>query len=459
MESLCEECKQTAQYSCQCNNKPYCSKHRKTHREKLPDAKHKFISIVDPKSIDIKIKPTAKTRPGTPTGERAKKPKTKGKKGKMHKRSVSELQTPKTATSNSGATLPKSQTAEETKQPKREEVKRQERRDFSKEEVKQILISELERLRSIRKEVNTKLSAEAQKHIKEIVENRAIMSKTISDKFLDCESSFKESITLVESSKSSKGLGCANSLLSRITENPDLNKNVVEIHSSVKEVTISLANTLKFEIKLARLDSVIKVKEFYEQNLAKIIEPLKPLFVEIINEKHFSKKKFKLNKVSLKKEGARQLAMLLNLYPKLTVLTLNECEIGPEGMKKLSHSIGNLRSLEKLNLHSNSLGSQGGRFLAPALKNLKELQLLNLSHNGLGPEGVRFISMVIKDLAELKEITLNTNNLGQGSVKHLTSSLVFAKKLELIKLEDNLFGTEDKRQLRQIVPRNCKLEI
>lgn len=458
MESLCEECKQTAQFSCKCNNKAYCRKHRKTHREKLPDAKHRFIAIVDPNAIEIKIN----TRTGTPTGNKTKKAKTKGKKGKQPKRSASAFATPKGGNSLSNTFLIKDPNKEETKQskqPKNEETKKYERKDFTKEEVKMLLTTELQRLRNLRKEVNSKLAAEAQKHIKEIVENRSEMSKTISQRFLECENSFKESITLVESAKSSKGLGCANSLLSRITENPDLNKTIVEIHSSVKEISLSLSNTLKFEIKLARLDSVIRVKDFYEHNLAKIHETLKPLFVEIINEKHFSKKKFKLNKVSLKKEGAKQLAMLLNLYPKLTVLSLTECEIGPEGMKKLSHSIGNLRSLEKLRLPTNALGSQGGRFLAPAIKCLKSLLFLNLSHNGLGPEGVRFISLVIKDLPELKEITLNTNNLGQGSVKHLTGSLVFAKKLELIKLEDNLFGTEDKRQLRQIVPRNCKLEI
>lgn len=93
---------------------------------------------------------------------------------------------------------------------------------------------------------------------------------------------------------------------------------------------------------MRKLNAIIDIEAYYNNNLNRIPEKLKEFFIEVINEDHYSKDKLVINGVDLGKHATKHLVVLLPLYGRITKLKLAGLNLKAEGMRRIAVIIGKM---------------------------------------------------------------------------------------------------------------------
>ena len=412
MENLCQECKQKAEFICFCTDCFICKGCREIHKKKYKGP-HKILISNDPdiEAIRLAYKNRNNPQKETPTPDVP-----------IEKKKIED---------------PPALVEE-------------------KKKIKHILSRDINSLTDFREKTIGSITDQAKSLIQEVI----VTYKSATDKFItECDSKGMMLSRALDHLNSSSDIS-TNLLLCKILDYPDLsNICLLDLKSTIQENIVSLENSLEFSLELMKFEENNQILDYFNQNKDTIAPPIKVLFEDIMNDRHFAKSTIKLVKVPLNKEGAAQLSLILPQFTALKVLQLSENELGLEGIKKLGPIISSCKSIRKLMISKNQLKGPGGKALAPFLKNMPEMLALDLSGNKFGSEGMKPISYSIQTMKKLKSLKIMSNSLGNDSINSIVSFLPNLKKLKTLRISGNSFHAEEQGLIEENAPDGCRVKF
>ena len=411
MDQVCQECKQKAEFICFCNDSYMCKGCREVHKKKYKGP-HKILLCNDPDLEKIKI----------------------------------SLKTGKSIDGKSGDTTPIEKPKPEDPPALVEE----------KNLMKTILNNEINLLNNFTDELIVTITDQAKTLIQNIVREYEKATTEFIDQCKTKEKAFTDSLDQLSTSEDIS----SNLLLCKLLDFPDLNSvELLNLNSVVTEQSISVENSLVFDIQFVKFEESNRVLKYFNENKESFIPAIKNLFEDVLNERHFTTSTIKLNKIILSKENAAQLSMILPQYPNVKILWLNENELGQDGIKVLGPALLQSNSLKKIIISKNALKGPGGKILASFLKEMKEIVSLDLSGNKFGSEGLKPICLALPNLSKLKTLKLMNNSLKSDSAGFLSSCLPALKKLKTLRLTGNSFDNEEQAIIEEHASNGCQIKF
>ena len=339
------------------------------------------------------------------------------------------------------------------------ETKRPEDIPAVKEEKNKIITfitGEMNQISSIRDSTVKSIADQATSFIQTIIGKYSAYTEKFITDYSEKENVLLEAINHLESSADIS----SNPLLCRMLDFPEItNIELFDLRSTIREEMVSLEPTLEFNIEFMRFEQSNQIYEYFNANKDSIIAPIKSLFVQILEEKHFSVTNIKLNRVPLNKESVQQLCMIIPQFPSLSVLNLSENDLGVEGLKALAPVLSSCKTLRKLMICKNLLKGPGGKILGELLKQLHELISLDLSGNKFGLEGIKPICLSLQCVSKLKTLKLTNNGLGVDCTNSLASCLPALKKLRSLKLSGNSFNNDEQVIIEDHTDSKCEIKF
>lgn len=407
MEEICSECQNKADLICFCSNVNICRTCLTEHKKK--PGRHKVILLNDP-DIEMLKKKYSKTSNG------------KKKKGKKQKGPKPE----------DNAVLKE------------------------KTELKEILLREIEKLIHFKDETLAKFKGETAKHIATLQRGHSAAKSYTGQTLLPRLTELRKAAKSLESGEINK----KNSIVSKAADGVHVeNYRLFAYTATVQEQCISIENAFEFEVSFLPLRSTMRIQEYYEENISTMDAKLSELYIEVLEEKHATRKIIKLHKVNLGNEGARHLGTLLPCFANLRVLKLQENQLNSDGAKPLAQGLSKCVQLQKLLIIRNSLTGPGMKFIADSIKDITSIVELDFTRNKLGLEGVQHLKTALVNLKELKTLRLTKNSLDDESAEVISSSVAGLKKLMSFNLRDNGFEHDGKMIIHDIVPKACNIEF
>ena len=110
-------------------------------------------------------------------------------------------------------------------------------------------------------------------------------------------------------------------------------------------------------------------------------------------------------------EGARALAIWLNISTKLRAIELRGNPLGDEGVSELAYGIGNSLTLTTLGLVQTDVSNEGAATLAASVRKTTALMALELSYNYIGEAGGKALAdaIVSNDKLRLTRFSIERN--------------------------------------------------
>ena len=322
--------------------------------------------------------------------------------------------------------------------------------------MKTILNNEINLLNNFTDELIVTITDQAKTLIQNIVREYEKATTEFIDQCKTKEKAFTDALDQLSTSEDIS----SNLLLCKLLDFPDLNSvELLNLNSVVTEQSISVENSLVFDIQFVKFEESNRVLKYFNENKESFIPAIKNLFEDVLNERHFTTSTIKLNKIILSKENAAQLSMILPQYPNVKILWLNENELGQDGIKVLGPALLQSNSLKKIIISKNALKGPGGKILASFLKEMKEIVSLDLSGNKFGSEGLKPICLALPNLSKLKTLKLMNNSLKSDSAGFLSSCLPALKKLKTLRLTGNSFDNEEQAIIEEHASNGCQIKF
>jgi hypothetical protein len=407
MDPICSECKQKAEFICFCNDSHLCKACREAHKKKFKGP-HKIILGNDPELDNIRIT-------------------FKSPKGKVEKQ-------------------------EEQKKKLEDAPALVEEKKMLKEKVR----NEIMRVEEFKTRLVNNVTNHATGLVKAVVSKYSGCLEDFNDACRVKEKALNDALEHLNGNQDISG----NSLLCKLLDFPDLDSaSLLDIKAVVREEVVSIQPNLTLKVELVKSEENNQILDYYTLNKDSILPPLKVLFEDILNERHFSMTSIKLPKISLAREALTQFSLLLPSFSGIKVLQLTENDLGLDGIKKISPILPKMTNLRKLAITKNVLKGPGGKFLAQFLKDLKELINLDLSGNKLASEGCKHVCLALQNLSKLKSLKLMNNGLGNDSAGFIISCLPSLKKLAQLRLTGNSINSEQQGLIEEHAPNKCDIKF
>ncbi|DBA01317.1 TPA: hypothetical protein N0F65_001822 [Lagenidium giganteum] len=146
--------------------------------------------------------------------------------------------------------------------------------------------------------------------------------------------------------------------------------------------------------------------------------------------------------------GAKALARILPLSPKLRDLRFSATRAQREGSLEFAKALRSLKHLERLDLSDNTFGGEGGEAIADALVGMFGLVELNLRDAAVEDDGMVAIAKALKQSGKsLKAFDVSGNDLTVDSMKELAQCVRGLSNLRVLQVEENEIASKGAKHL------------